>query len=213
MPLIKSPSRAATSANIREMAHAGKPHAQAVAAALRNARQYGAKFASGGFAMPWTGRAAARSLLHDGFINSAVPGRTDKLPISVAGGAYVVPSSHVAALGQDNSLAGANVLNKMFRMGPYGSAGAGAMHGIKPPVQRMGMRPMSPTPPKFASGGASGEPIKIIAAGGEFVVPPHKLIEKFGSLKKGHAAMDNWIVSRRKKHAKTLAALPGPKKD
>lgn len=206
MPLLKSPSRAAVGSNISEMRASGYPRKQAIAASLSNARKYGAHFADGG--PSWTERIAARGLMHEGLINSPVPGRTDKLPITVGGGAYVVPSSHVSGIGQDNTAAGGNILNKMFHMGPYGSAPS-APHGIKPNIPRVSMNMR-----KFARGGETyGHPTQIIAAGGEFVVPPHKLVEKFGSLKKAHAAMDHWIVTRRKKHAKTLAGLPGPKKD
>src|SRR5512144_511616 len=113
MPLIKSGSREAVSKNISEMVHSGHPHDQAVAAALNNARKYGAHMAMGGPA-PFGERMAARQIFHEGFLHSAVPGRTDKLPITVEGGAYVVPSSHVAGIGQDNSLSGASILDKMF---------------------------------------------------------------------------------------------------
>src|SRR5258708_1740046 len=124
MPLIKSGSREAVSRNISEMVHAGHPQKQAIAAALGNARKY----ASGGAVQ--------------GFLHSTVPGRTDKLPISVSGGAYVLPADHVAALGQGNSLAGADIVNKMFKMGPYGMA-LSASHGARAPRQK-----------KFASGGS-----------------------------------------------------------
>src|SRR5215510_9043810 len=48
MPLVKSPTRKAFSENVSEMMHAGHPQKQALAAAYRNARKYGAKFANGG---------------------------------------------------------------------------------------------------------------------------------------------------------------------
>ena len=83
MPLIKSGSKAAISENIREMVHAGHPQDQAVAAAMRNARQYGAHMAAGGFTPPYAEHMAARQTFREGFLHSSVPGRTDKLPISV----------------------------------------------------------------------------------------------------------------------------------
>lgn len=217
MPLIKSGSREAVGTNISEMEAAGHPRAQAIAASLRNARQYGAHMASGGFTPPFAERTSARSMMQ-GFLHSSVPGRTDKLPISVSGGAYVVPSSHVAAIGQDNSLAGANILNRMFRMGPYG-APASPMHAAKAATPRLNLRAPAPpkaTQPKFSKGGdemGQGKETPIIAAGGEFVIPPEKIIERFGSLKKGHAALDKWIVDTRKKHAKTLQKLAPPKRN
>lgn len=202
MPLIKSGSRAAISANISEMVHAGHPQDQAVAAAMRNARQYGAHKAGGGSA-PMGERFAARQMFHEGFLHSAVPGRTDKLPISVQGGAYVLPADHVAALGQGNSIAGANIVNKMFKMGPYGMP-TGGMHGIKPSVPHLRMK---------TQGGAHTKATPIIAAGGEIVIPPDKIVERFGDLDHGHKALDHWVKSTRKKHIKTLKTLKPPKKD
>lgn len=195
MPLIHSGSRKAVSQNIREMKKAGKPQDQAVAAALRNAREYGAKFASGGATKP-----------HSGFLHSPVPGRTDKLPISVKGGAYVLPADHVSALGQNNSLAGAEIVNKTFRLGPYGSTPT-KLRGTKVSVPHLDLRRS-----KFADGGAA-EDVPIVAAGGEIVIPPEAIIERFGDLEKGHRALDRWVLDTRKKHIRTLRGLKPPKQD
>lgn len=211
MPLIKSGSKAAVSENISEMVHAGHPQNQAVAAALRNARQYGAHRAAGGFTPPVASRFAARQMFHEGFLHSAVPGRTDKLPISVSGGAYVLPADHLAALGQGNSLAGANIVNKMFKMGPYGSAQQATHVAPKAPGAHLNLNPPKQKS-QFARGGA-GQPTDIIAAGGETIIPPEKIIAKFGSLKKGHAALDQWVVDTREEHAKTLKGLKPPRKN
>lgn len=212
MPLIHSGSKAALKENMR-MLHSeiGKsPHVQsqrqAVAIALSNARRYGKKFASGGLTMPWTERLEAYRLGREGFLNSSVPGRTDKLPITVKGGSYIVPADHLAAIGEGNSLAGADILNKIFKMGPYDTAPSN-VRPIRPNIPKLpAMRS-----PGFARGGDTS-PTDIVAAGGEFAIPPHKIEQKFGSLKKGHDALDRWIVETRKKHAKTLSKLPGPKK-
>lgn len=195
MPLIHSGSRKAVSQNIREMKKAGKPQDQAVAAALRNAREYGAKFAAGGATKP-----------HSGFLHSAVPGRTDKLPISVKGGAYVLPADHVSALGQNNSLAGAEIVNKTFRLGPYGATPT-KLRGTKVSVPHLDLRRS-----KFADGGAA-EDVPIVAAGGEIVIPPEAIIERFGDLEKGHRALDRWVLDTRKKHIRTLRGLKPPKQD
>jgi hypothetical protein len=213
MPLIKSGSRAAISQNISEMVHAGHPQKQAVAAALSNARKYGR--AEGGGVPTFYERNLARSLPHQGFIHSPVPGRTDKLPISVSGGAYVLPADHVAALGQGNSIAGANIVNKMFKMGPYGASQM-PMHQAKAPMPHLNLTPRAP---KLSDeGGArnprgAGKPTPIIAAGGEIVIPPDKIIQKFGHLETGHKALDEWVVRTRKKHIKQLRGLKPPKKD
>ena len=203
MPLIKSGSREAAGKNISEMVDAGYPQKQAVAAAMRNARQYGAHMASGG-SPPLGEHMAARQIFREGFLHSSVPGRTDRLPISVAGGAYVLPADHVAALGQGNSLAGANSVNKMFKMGPYGMAPM-ALRGTGVRAPRLNLRSG-----KFAQGG-HGKPTDIIAAGGELVIPPHKIVERFGNLEKGHRALDQWVIGTRKKGIKTLRGLKPPK--
>ena len=133
-----------------------------------------------------------------GLINSSVPGRTDKLPMKVPAGAYVVPSSVVSALGQDNTMAGAKVLEKMFHSGPGGmKLGKHDKHGMMK---------------HFAQGGSIDHPkVPIVAAGGEFLIHPEAIVHRFGSLKHGHKILDSFVKAVRKKHIKTLAALPGPK--
>jgi len=211
MPLIKSGSREAIGTNIREMQAAGHSHDQSVAAALRNAREYGAHMASGGFTPPMGERFAARQQFREGFLHSSVPGRTDRLPISVAGGAYVLPADHVAALGQGNSLSGANIVSRMFRSGPYGSSQT-PLHSAKSSMPHLNLTPKAP---KIARGGdvGHGKPTPIVAAGGEIVLSPEQIIKRFGSLEKGHKALDKWVVETRKKHIKTLRGLKPPKKD
>jgi len=213
MPLIKSGSRAAMSENIREMVKAGHPQKQAIAAAYRQARQYGKKFAGGGGAN--IGSLEARGLAHSGMIKSAVPGRTDKLPITVGGGAYVLPADHVSAIGQGNSAAGADILNKTFKMGPYATSGIGKistnLKAGRAPVPKLGR--MTATP-KFARGGhRPGRHVPIVAAGGEFVIPPEKVAEiGSGDQERGHKILDHWVQATRRKHITTLRGLKPPKK-
>ena len=212
MPLIKSGSKAAISQNIREMVHAGHPQDQAVAAAMSTARRYG-HAAGGGVQPPMGERYASRQLFHEGFLHSNVPGRTDKLPISVKGGAYVLPADHVAALGQGNSLAGADIVNKMFRMGPYGTALTG-MRGVKTNAPHLNLSARGGKNRFSARGGSQDDGhTPIIAAGGEIVIPPDKIKERFGDLEHGHEALDEWVVNTRKKHIKTLRKLKPPRKD
>jgi hypothetical protein len=151
-------------------------------------------------------RYASRQLFHEGFLHSSVPGRTDKLPISVAGGAYVLPADHVAALGQSNSNSGANIVNKMFKMGPYGTS-LGGLHSSGARAPHLNLKAGH-----MARGGGSGG-VPIIAAGGEIVIPPDKIIERYGSLERGHKALDRWVIRTRKKHVKTLRNLKPPKQD
>jgi hypothetical protein len=190
MPLIKSSSKEAFSKNVSEMMHTGHPQDQALAAAYRIKRQ---------------GRADG-GRVHTGSILSGVPGRTDLHPMHVKSGSYVLPADHVSSLGQGNTIAGLSRLNKMFNMGPYGAA--------MPKGKRAHL-------PKFghAKGGGvedHGEPTPINAAGGEFVIPPEKILEWMESngfhpdLDAGHKELDRWVVENRKKHAQTLSKLPGP---
>jgi len=137
--------------------------------------------------------------LHVGPVLSVVPGRRDNHPIKVPSSSYVLPAAHVSALGQGNTNAGMAIVSRMFGMGHrlmQGSAGNG-MH--------------------YASeGGARGADkrglVDVNVSGGEVIIPPELIIKKFGSLKKGHAILDKWIMETRKKEIKTLRKLPPPAK-
>lgn len=209
MPLINSTSPSAFKANLKTEMAAAKPKRQALAIAFDVQRR--AHKAGGGAASPpFYARAEAKGLEHAGMIHSPVSGRTDKLPMSVKSGAYVVPADAVSAIGQGNSLAGANGLNKLLRMGPYGAGAAPLPKGTAP---KMGALKQ----PKFANGGDvsdDGQPTEIVAAGGEFVVPPEAVAELGnGDIKKGHDLLDAMVMHIRKKNIKTLKRLPRPKKN
>ena len=66
---------------------------------------------------------------------------------------------------------------------------------------------------KKADGGAtSGVP--IVAAGGEYVIPPEDVVRiGGGDLDHGHKVLDSFVKKMRQKTIKTLQGLPGPKKD
>src|SRR5262249_41748133 len=136
-------------------------------------------------------------------------------------------ADHVSSLGQGNTLAGMKVVNAMFRSGPYGTPGMGGIkHGAGPPKAPKATLPGASTfkMPKIATGGKAegdgiGEPVPIAAAGGEEVLSPDEIMNWMAKngmkpdLKKGHAALDKWVVENRKEHIKTLKKLPGPAKD
>lgn len=175
------------------------------------------KLAGGGFNMaqgpqlnpPWFEKNEVRGL-HVGPVLSAVPGRTDNHQVKVPAGSYVLPAQHVASMGQGNTLAGMSVASKMFG-GPYGASAPKIAHGAG-----------APRPPKafggFSSGGAQGahghhyEPVPVDISGGEFVIPPWVIVRRYGSLKKGHAALDKWVMATRKKEIETQKRLPPPAK-
>lgn len=67
----------------------------------------------------------SRRMGRHGLLSSPVAGRTDKLAISPAAGSYVIPADVVSGLGEGNTLAGANIMQKILDTGP---------HGLKMPV-------------------------------------------------------------------------------
>jgi hypothetical protein len=182
----------------------GHPRDRAIAAAMSIVRKYkrggkvgldtavreAKKFASGG-KLDETGLGnPANHIPHPlGMIDSAVPGRTDKLPVSVKAGSYVFPADIPSALGEGNSMAGRKILDRLISS--Y-TAGAAA--------------------PDFTAG--DDRDIPIVAAGGEYVVHPgHVLAIGGGSLTKGHDLLDGFVREVRRRHIKTLQGLPGPKTD
>jgi hypothetical protein len=64
-----------------------------------------------------------------------------------------------------------------------------------------------------ATGGATNG-VPIVAAGGEYVIPPEDVIHiGGGDLDHGHKILDSFVKKMRQKTIKTLQNLPGPKKD
>jgi hypothetical protein len=141
--------------------------------------------AEGGLMQPK--QTAQASTTHLGPIHSPVAGRTDHLPMHVPSGSYVIPADIVSSLGEGNTMAGYRAVKMMFKGAPYGA---------------------------YAAGGGVGEPVPIVAAGGEYVLSPDEVIwAGKGDLDAGHRALDKWITGTRKELIKTLQKLPGPKTD
>jgi hypothetical protein len=166
------------------------------------------KMADGGLPPPpWFVRAEARG--SSGMLKSAIPGRTDKIPLNVPGGAYVLPADIPSALGQGNTMAGGSILDKMFSKGPYGMNIAKA-HSGQPKMRRLSsLSKVSKL--GFADGGDAGT-AKIIAAGGEYIIHPDQVRAiGGGDIDKGHKILDAFVKHVRDKHIKTLKGLPGPK--
>lgn len=133
-----------------------------------------------------------------GLLRTPTPGRIDKLPISVGSGGYVIPADTVSHLGQNNTLAGARVLDNLLKKGM--GVNLGSKGGFK--KQRS----------MFAAGGAT-EGVSIVAAGGEYVVEPERVAALGdGDADIGHKILDDFVLSVRKNHIKTLRNLPKPKK-
>ena len=187
MPLAKGSSQKTVSSNISELVHSGRPQKQAIAIALNTARH--AKAEGGPMRSP--APAGASDGVHLGPIHSPVAGRTDHLPMNVPSGSYVIPADIVSSLGEGNTMAGFRAVKHMFRAAPKGSYAEGGITGA--PV---------------------GEPVPIVAAGGEYVLSPDEVVwAGGGDIDVGHRALDKWVTDTRKELIKTLKELPGPKKD
>lgn len=196
MPLKKGSSQETISGNISEMMHAGHPQKQAIAAALNTARQSHAKGARvsrpGGVTM---------EKVHVGPIHSNVAGRTDHLPMHVKSGSYVIPADIISAMGEGNSMAGFKVANSIFSKMPYGAP-------------KIGQEMPYDAPAVAKAGGGEVDTVPIVAAGGEYVIPPEDVMQiGEGDLDHGHKILDEFVKKYRAKTIKTLQKLPGPKKD
>lgn len=185
MPLIKSASKKAIGKNISEMVKVGHPQKQAIAAALDTARR--AKRASGG--------ALAHPKVFHGPIRAKIPGRTDRLPIHVYGGSYVLPADIVSGLGEGNTDAGFAVIDKMFASNKM-AAGGMAKYGLVGHYHE---------PPSL---------VPVIVAGGEYILTPDEVAAAGdGDMDKGHKILDKFVLEQRNMLRKKLSKLPGPAKD
>jgi hypothetical protein len=184
MPLQKGASPKIISKNIKEMMHSGHKQSQAIAAALDTARR--AKRASGG----------AAKVFH-GPINAPIPGRTDRLPIHVYAGSYVIPADVVSGMGEGNTAAGNRAIDKMFSGGRVKRAKGGMA--------------------KYGLVGHYHEPrsiVPVIVAGGEYILTPEEVEEVGdGDMDKGHKELDKFVIEQRNMLRKKLAKLPGPAQD
>jgi hypothetical protein len=197
MPLLKGKSKTTIGSNISELVHSGRPQEQAVAIALKTAREPRAKGGASFFGAP---SAPMTEKVHVGPIHSPVAGRTDHLPMHVPSGAYVIPADIISAMGEGNTMAGFKVANTIFTPVPglKGMPGADAQLGL----------------PGKAEGGSIGPPVPIVAAGGEYVIHPDDVTRiGGGSIDRGHKELDTFVKKMRAKTVQTLRNLPPPKVD
>lgn len=204
MPLKSGKSEATVSSNISEMIRSGHPRDQAIAAALNTARH--TKAGGGSMHIPHMPKPHLPHLkkpkLHIGPIHSAVAGRTDHLPMHVPSGAYVIPADIISGMGEGNTVAGFKVAKSLFSAAFYGSGSPYGASGL----------PYGMPAPHKADGGEATVP--IIAAGGEYVIPPKDVVALgHGNMDDGHKILDEFVKQFRAKTVKVLKNLPGPKKD
>jgi hypothetical protein len=175
------------------MVHSGHPRNQAIAAALSTARK----------AME-TGGDAGRSPRHKdpkvfhGPLKVGIPGRTDRLPIRVYSGSYVLPADCVSSLGENNTEAGFEVVRKMIeeKRTSGGRVGMTQKYGLHGPYH------------------APRNSVDVLVAGGEYILTPEE-VELFGDgdLNAGHKTLDAFVKAQRRKHIKILNKLPPPARD
>lgn len=191
MPLKPGKSQATISQNISELRHNDYPQKQAIAIALNTARK---AMAEGG--QP-TREPKDPKVFH-GPLKAAIPGRTDRLPIHVHSGSYVLPADIVSGLAEGNTDAGFEVIKRMIQdqMARGGRVGMTRKYGLKGHYHE-------------------GESlVPCVVAGGEYILTPQE-VEAFGDgdISKGHKVLDAFVKSQRAKTIKTLKKLPGPAKD
>src|SRR5215204_5204846 len=149
---------------------------------------------------PWNVRRGSHP---GGMISGTTPGRADRVPMNVRNGSFVIPADIPSALGEGNSEAGAEILGRMFKTGPYGSDATGRL-----PRPRKGLG--------RADGGDvaaddDGD-LPTQASHGEFLVDPETVREiGHGSLSAGHRVLEKFVLRIRKEHIATLRGLKGPK--
>jgi hypothetical protein len=126
--------------------------------------------------------------------------------LPVMGGLIAGPVGAMAGMAINKGYTG---LGDVFNGGGPNAAGGefsgGPMSNIS---NTAGVLPYS----RAAGGKTDGVP--IVAAGGEYVIPPEDVVHiGGGDLDHGHKILDAFVKKMRQKTIKTLQGLPGPKKD
>lgn len=216
MPLMKSASANVIGPNIKREEAAGKPYRQALAIALHTQdtarRQHQA---GGGLSLsspPYYERGAIRSMQEDtfhpaGLFKSDVAGRTDRLPRSVPADSFVMPADVVSGLGQNNTAAGAKILDGILSSGPYGT-----------PL------PRSRRATGGTADGADSGLSHVMVAGGEYLISRNQLVNigakmrhagksrARSDLAAGHEWARGMVDKVRKMQMDFLKHAPKPKK-
>lgn len=157
----------------------------------------------------------ASTIMHDeGLFPTSGPGRTDNIPTLVPGDSHVIPADIVSGLGEGNTLNGASLLDKMFDGIKQQHARSNAPRVYNPSHNvGIGQAASNLAHGGFAHGGKEhyGDRVKIIAAGGEYLVHPDTVRAiGGGDIEKGHQAIDHFILLRRKMHIEHQKKLKPP---
>src|SRR5215475_10475251 len=145
--------------------------------------------------------------------SSSIPGRTDRIPMRAAPGAYVLLADVGCGLGQGNTHAGAKMWGQAI-MAAAGPAGAGTMGAMrrgsipKATVPRMGLGRSK----GFAEGGDTGDDyVPIITAGGEVLIDP-EIVAALGGGSEilGKRTLAQSVMKVRKQVIEELKKLPRP---
>ena len=182
---------------------------------------------------PWWTRSAARQdsgYGQSGFLHSPIAGRTDHIVAEPLSGSHVIPADVVSGVGEGNSLAGAAIMDRVFRSGPIGTTLPRGRDGRgPPPPPRVPNAGASPVPhissDGFAAGGApegDGSVVPALFAGGEYYVAPQDVARRGGwngdpatkaaAIARGHKIIDKFIVDTRRKIIAEMKKLKGPVK-
>ncbi len=102
---------------------------------------------------------------------------------------FVIPADIVSGIGEGNTKTGFAIFNKMFDI-PGGTA---------------------PNVTARANGGNVPGNVPIMAAGGEFVVPP-EVVARIGDgdIKRGHKILHEMVKHMRAQNIKKLKKMPNP---
>lgn len=123
-----------------------------------------------------------------GLIDSEVHGRTDKLPLNLPSGSYVLPADVVSAFGQGNTKGGAKAIEEVLKGapysihdGPYGSDVEPIQHGPGPGGTPHGLPPAAPAlmpdyspAPRFTQRKDGGRVEAPVKAAGIMLVGPRQ---------------------------------------
>lgn len=175
-----------------------------------------------GLADPWWARreASEDAGMATGYLHGPTLGRADHVTTAAPGGSYVIPADVVAGLGEGNSLAGANVIERMLGSGPYGTRLPRMGHGSGPP-RAPRPAPLEAQRTGGVSRGTVGEPVPVKLSHGEYTLSPEQVMRigraHFGNalparrvMSLTHKMLDKWVRLKRKQQIKKLQSLPGP---